>query len=151
MQEQGDTKRGRGWRPRAGAKTATETHHAMLDPGTRGAGLGCSPGQPGAQTRRTEEPESERCPGVLLLSPCIPCLSATHLAVRADTGALGHRDVGVPCSSLREVGEGKQRTETEHMGRNGSLAVQVQRSSSPSDFVALLRSFKNKERLGAKL
>ena len=59
--------------------------------------------------------------------------------------------MGGPRSSLREVGEGEQRKETEHMGRNGSLAVQVQRSSSPSDFVALLRSFKNKERLGAKL
>lgn len=63
--------------------------------------------EPGSawSTDQTEEPESERCPGFLLLSPCIPCLSTAHPAVRADTGtgAEGHGRY-----SLRGVGEGSR-------------------------------------------
>lgn len=66
-------------------------------------------------------------------------------------GGHGHWGRGTWALQSQRGGGGEQRKEAEHTGRNGSLAVQVQCSSSPSNFVALLQSFKNQERLGAKL
>lgn len=75
--------------------------------------------------------------GVPALSLRISCLSTIDLAVRMAKGVQGQREVVSPETVLGRWGGGSRRKETERMERNGSLAVQVQCSFSPDDFIAL--------------